>query len=344
MSKVEALKARLGEATMMRGVKSRSKRKKERKVRRISFTSKMLKRTVFDKRNTKKTKIELAFDELADDEMSSNDELFNKSFCDKAKTAKPIKSRNKSPKKRNKRNRKRKKMKWDQEQKMMEVVSKEDDIVKIRCFAPLNEYISSKRGKYGKGLIIERFECNEYGKKMKASGIKIGWILTRMDKHKVINKSYNFIKKKLKMIAKIYQKDGYELTFQRPKEKKMKPDAVKDDTCTDTTSDVVKSPKLDHFDGYFNDYADEMDVENLKLTMTKEELEIMKDHFPDKNPTKFAVYEAAEDDDKKHKQKFFIRIAIVVVLVAVLGFCNPHEWSCWKYLYQLYEKVLSLVF
>merc|ERR1712228_880537 len=49
------------------------------------------------------------------------------------------------------------------EEKIMEVVAKKDNIVQIRCFAALTEYILYKKGENGKGLMIESFVDNKYG-------------------------------------------------------------------------------------------------------------------------------------------------------------------------------------
>merc|ERR1712228_1006043 len=100
------------------------------------------------------------------------------------------------------------------EEKIMEVVAKKDNIVQIRCFAALTEYILYRKGENGKGLMIESFVDNKYGKKMQESGIATEWILTKMEHQNVAKKSHFIVKNQLITLAQMNGKKGYVLTFE----------------------------------------------------------------------------------------------------------------------------------
>ena len=106
------------------------------------------------------------------------------------------------------------------EEKILEIVSKKHGKRHVRLFAPLDQYIVSKKGDDGKGLQIESFVDNKYGKMMEEKGLKVGWKLTKIAKQDATKMSLFIIKNQLTNQAQMSGKNGYNITFEGAYEKK----------------------------------------------------------------------------------------------------------------------------
>ena len=111
----------------------------------------------------------------------------------------------------------------EEEEKILEIVSKKHGKRHIRLFVPLDQYIVYKKGDNGKGLQIDSFCDNKYGKMMEEKGLKIGWKLTKIAKQDATKMSLFVIKNQLTNQAQTSGKNGYNITFEGEYEKKGTP-------------------------------------------------------------------------------------------------------------------------
>eukprot|EP01084_Bolivina_argentea_P294265 506272_1 len=100
------------------------------------------------------------------------------------------------------------------EDKLIEIISTKPNKITVRLFVELREYIISKKGNNGKGLIVNGFCDNKYGKEIENIGIKIGWKLTKIAKQNVSKMSLNIIENRLRKQTEMSKKKGYVVTFE----------------------------------------------------------------------------------------------------------------------------------
>eukprot|EP01084_Bolivina_argentea_P028602 53139_1 len=101
-----------------------------------------------------------------------------------------------------------------EEEKLIDIIISKDGFRNVQLFVDLSEYICSKKGINGKGLIINKFMNNKYGLAMKNIGIDIGWKLIKIDKQDTNKMSYFIIKNQLKNKCQMNKNKGYNVTFQ----------------------------------------------------------------------------------------------------------------------------------
>eukprot|EP01083_Nonionella_stella_P115367 341974_1 len=92
--------------------------------------------------------------------------------------------------------------------KMIDVLSKKDNMIQIRLFLPLSDCVTFRKGEKGDGLQIESYCDNKYGTQMESLGIGIGWKLFKIGERDVTS-----VEQLLPHDQSAIVKEGYEVTF-----------------------------------------------------------------------------------------------------------------------------------
>eukprot|EP01083_Nonionella_stella_P031684 86744_1 len=101
------------------------------------------------------------------------------------------------------------------DEKIIEVISKKDNLFHLRLFTEFNNYVAFRKGEQGKGIQIETFCDNKYGQTMGSLGVQIGWKVTKIRAQDVTKLKFFIIKNQLQHEARQCGKKGYDITLKK---------------------------------------------------------------------------------------------------------------------------------